>query len=52
MYRYLLQELNTSVVKKMLCETEKNMGFINACNNPLNPKLHASNATCIWKPDI
>ena len=37
----------------MLCETErkKNMGFINTCNNPLNPKLHASYATCIGKPD-
>ena len=25
------------------------MGFINTCNNPLNPELHASYATCIWK---
>ena len=28
------------------------MGFINTCNNPLNPKLHISNAMCIWEPDI
>ena len=27
------------------------MGFINTCNNPLNPKLHASYATFKWKPD-
>ena len=27
------------------------MGFINTCNNPLNPKLHALYATRIWKPD-
>ena len=25
------------------------MGFINTCNNPLNPEMHASYATCIWK---
>ena len=38
----------------MLCETkiEENMEFIDACNKPLNPKLHASYDTCIWKPDI
>ena len=27
------------------------MGFINTCNNPLNPKFDASYATCIWKLD-
>ena len=28
------------------------MGFINTCNNPLNPKLHASYATCIHENQI
>ena len=31
---------------------KKNMGFINICNNPLNPKFHRSLATFIYKSNL
>ena len=30
----------------------KNLGFINKCNNPLNPKFHRSFATFTWKSNM